>query len=511
MRLIIPITAPYLTLRYGAFPGPADVRILDFNAPQHALLTGFARFSSVPPRARIGMMSRITTRGLPHGDRHIPARLNAYARRHTLRQRAELPGVSETPNHLASRSLRDGTSQPLPGTGPQPPFTPLTKGRRSGVPSRSRAPPLRHGGCISVETGHNPMQKFMPILVPFVLALLIAAPVAAQPRSDTLLRDEIASAIEDADLPIGIFDVEVRDGVAVLSGEVLNEATRSRVVELALFVDGVAAVETNITVLEPDDLGDPDAEPDGPEDPEAAAPAPLPEEEAGAAPPAPARGMATRPDDAVRSEVAREIERADLEGGDPRVSVVDGVVRLTGQVVSAWEWRDVVERAESVAGVLAVDPDLEVAEPESMDDLVEGVRRAVLRYSYYTVFDDINFGMEKPYEIVLLGAVTEPFKKTEIEKRVSRVFGVKSVDNRIEVLPLSPNDQDLRRALYYRIYRDPRFSDRANRVNPPIHIVVSRGVVALTGVVRSAIESRILESIARSTPGVFRVINRLEH
>ena len=352
------------------------------------------------------------------------------------------------------------------------------------------------------------MQKFMPILVPFVLALLIAAPVAAQPRSDTLLRDEIASAIEDADLPIGIFDVEVRDGVAVLSGEVLNEATRSRVVELALFVDGVAAVETNITVLRPDDLGDPDEES---ETPEAAAPAPLPEEEAGAAPPAPARGMATRADDAVRSEVAREIERADLEGGDPQVSVVDGVVRLTGQVASAWEWRDLVERAESVAGVLAVDPDLEVAEPESMDDLVEGVRRAVLRYSYYTVFDDINFGMEEPYEIVLLGAVTEPFKKTEIEKRVAKVFGVKSVDNRIEVLPLSPNDQDLRSALYYRIYRDPRFSDRANRVNPPIHIVVSRGVVALTGVVRSAIESRILESIARSTPGVFRVINRLEH
>ena len=252
------------------------------------------------------------------------------------------------------------------------------------------------------------MQKFMPILVPFVLALLIAAPVAAQPRSDTLLRDEIASAIEDADLPIGIFDVEVRDGVAVLSGEVLNDATRSRVVELALFVDGVAAVETNITVLRPDDLGDPEEESEAPE---AAAPAPLPEEEAAAAPPVPARGMATRADDAVRSEVAREIERADLEGGDPRVSVVDGVVRLTGQVVSAWEWRDVVERAESVAGVLAVDPDLEVAEPESMDDLVEGVRRAVLRYSYYTVFDDINFGMEKPYEIVLLGAVTEPSRR----------------------------------------------------------------------------------------------------
>ena len=177
----------------------------------------------------------------------------------------------------------------------------------------------------------------------------------------------------------------------------------------------------------------------------------------------------------MRADIQREIARADLEGNDPQVQVADGVARLTGQVASAWEWRDLVERIESVEGVQAVDADLEVAEPESMDDLVEGIRNAVLRYPYYTVFDDINFGMEEPYEVILLGAVTEPFKKTEIEKRVAQVFGVRRVDNRIEVLPLSPNDQDIRRALFYRIYRDPRFSDRANQINPPIHLVVSRG------------------------------------
>lgn len=352
------------------------------------------------------------------------------------------------------------------------------------------------------------MQKFMPFLVSIVLAVSLAAPLTAQPRSDTLLRDEIAAAIEEADLPIGLFDVDVRDGVAVLSGEVLNETTQSRVVEIALFVDGVTAVETDITVLEPEDLEEPEDPDEEAADPASAAAS---DGEAAAAPAPPPEGIVTRPDDAVLADVAREIERADLEGNDPRVAVNNGVVRLTGQVASAWEWREVVERAESVEGVLAVDPDLEVAEPESMEDLVDGLRSAVLRYSYYTVFDDINFSMEEPYEIILLGAVTEPFKKTEIEKRVAQVFGVRSVDNRIEVLPLSPNDQDLRRALFYRIYRDPRFSDRANRINPPIHIVVSRGVVALTGVVRSPIESRILESIARSTPGVFRVINRLEH
>ena len=345
----------------------------------------------------------------------------------------------------------------------------------------------------------------------FVLLFLVAsvsAPIGAQPRSDTLLTEEINAALEAADLPVGIFEVEVRDGVAFLTGEVLNEATRSQVVEIALFVDGVVAVETDIAVLEPEVMED--LEEEGPD--EAAEPESEPEAPPADTPPA-ASGEreASRPDEAVRADVARAIENADLEAGDPRVRVSDGVVRLTGQVASAWEWLEVVQRADEVPGVVAVDADLEVAEPESMDDLVEGVRRAVLRYSYYTVFDDINFGMDEPYEIVLLGAVTEPFKKTEIEERVARVFGVRSVDNRIEVLPLSPNDQDLRRALYFRIYRDPRFSDRANRVNPPIHIVVSRGVVALTGVVRSAIESRILESIARSTPGVFRVVNRLEH
>ena len=108
------------------------------------------------------------------------------------------------------------------------------------------------------------MQKFMT-LVSIVLSVVLVAPVAAQPRSDTLLRDEIAAAIEEANLPIGLFQVDVRDGVAILSGEVLNETTQSRIVEIALFVDGVTAVETDITVLEPEDLADPEEEAGDPE------------------------------------------------------------------------------------------------------------------------------------------------------------------------------------------------------------------------------------------------------
>lgn len=389
---------------------------------------------------------------------------------------------------------------------------------------------------VRVRPNSGPADLLAPFLTPLLAALLVGTGSAAagstgpdgapgQPRSDTALAGEITAAIEEADLPIGLFEVEVRDRVAFLTGEVLNEATRRRVVEVTLFVEGVAAVETDLTVLEPDYGETPEDEPEGAETAAGAeVPPPADTPVAGGPPPTAgdpgavmARGLVTpsvrpsRPDEEVRAEVIRALEDADLEAGIPQVSVEGGIVRLTGQVAHAFDRSRVGERAGSVEGVTAVDADLEIAEPESADDLADGVRRAVLRYAYYTVFDDINFGLEDDHRVVLLGAVTEPFKKDELEERVSKVFGVRGVDNRIEVLPLSPNDQDLRRALYYRIYRDSRFSDRANTVNPPIHIVVSRGVVALTGVVRSPVEARVLESIARSTPGVFRVVNRLQH
>jgi osmotically-inducible protein OsmY len=49
----------------------------------------------------------------------------------------------------------------------------------------------------------------------------------------------------------------------------------------------------------------------------------------------------------------------------------------------------------------------------------------------------------------------------------------------------------------------------AQRSNPPIHIIVERGNVTLTGAVRSNAEKRQAESIVRSTFGVQQVTNRL--
>jgi len=73
------------------------------------------------------------------------------------------------------------------------------------------------------------------------------------------------------------------------------------------------------------------------------------------------------------------------------------------------------------------------------------------------------------------------------------------VTNEIRVQPLSPFDDRLRRELLRRIYGDERFERYASWAHPPIHIIVDRGRVTLTGIVGSAVEQQLLGHIARGT------------
>ncbi len=86
-------------------------------------------------------------------------------------------------------------------------------------------------------------------------------------------------------------------------------------------------------------------------------------------------------------------------------------------------------------------------------------------------------------------------------------MGVQSVTNEIKVLPTSIGDSRLR--LARRIYGDSSFREFAFRINPPVHIIVEHQRVTLTGAVRSEVERRKAEHIARSTFGVFTVDNQL--
>lgn len=136
------------------------------------------------------------------------------------------------------------------------------------------------------------------------------------------------------------------------------------------------------------------------------------------------------------------------------------------------------------------------------------VAREVRRYVNYTIFDDVNASVEDG-TVTLTGVVTMPFKKDDIGRRVARVAGVKTVRNMITVLPVSNFDDELRYKIARAIYANPSFWNYAAMANPPIHIVVERGRVTLSGVVFSDVDRMLARSLASSS-GALSVTNALK-
>jgi len=141
-------------------------------------------------------------------------------------------------------------------------------------------------------------------------------------------------------------------------------------------------------------------------------------------------------------------------------------------------------------------------------ELFQRVQEQVLRYSFFTVFDNIEIEIAEDGHVVLTGHVTGSHKASDIEKRVVALDGVTAVTNDIAVLPASGFDNRLRRVIARAIYGNPTFWHYATSGNPPIHIVVERGHVTLTGVVDSETDRQLARALAAQF-NAFSVTNQL--
>jgi hyperosmotically inducible periplasmic protein len=173
------------------------------------------------------------------------------------------------------------------------------------------------------------------------------------------------------------------------------------------------------------------------------------------------------------------------------------------------------------------------ADQQQVLRIAKEVRKQIVTLPQYGVFDNIHFGIKGGDTVVLMGQASRPTLKSGAEKVVSKIEGVKTVDNQIEVLPNSPNDDRIRAAVYAAIYRypalqkytsnrgGPRGGPSVARVaggitnDPPlgyhaIHIIVKNGNVTLTGVVDSDTDLAIAEMRANGVSGVFSVDNDLQ-
>ncbi len=137
------------------------------------------------------------------------------------------------------------------------------------------------------------------------------------------------------------------------------------------------------------------------------------------------------------------------------------------------------------------------------------VRHELALLPWYSVFDNLSFSVSG-YKVTLMGQVVHATLKDDAEAAVKKIEGVESVDNQIEILPPSPNDDQIRHAEFHTIYGQPSLQRYAEGSVQQIHIIVKGGNVTLYGVVASQADKDVANLQANTVSGVFSVTNNLQ-
>jgi hyperosmotically inducible periplasmic protein len=150
-----------------------------------------------------------------------------------------------------------------------------------------------------------------------------------------------------------------------------------------------------------------------------------------------------------------------------------------------------------------------LAQAPGENRIVHEVMHELRMLPYYSVFDNLAFKVDGN-TVTLMGQVTRPTLKTDAERVVKHIEGVENVVNNIEVLPESPMDWQIRRAVYRAIYSQPGLDRYGFQAQPSIHIIVKNGHVTLVGVVDNEGDKNRAGIAANSVPNVFSVDNELQ-
>lgn len=138
------------------------------------------------------------------------------------------------------------------------------------------------------------------------------------------------------------------------------------------------------------------------------------------------------------------------------------------------------------------------------------VRHEILSLPHYGVFDAIGYQLNGN-TVTLNGYVVRPITKSDVENEIKDIDGVNKVVNNIEVLPLSPADDRIRRrALQTLTSQGGSLFYYFTGTNPSIRIIVKNGKIILEGYVDNKADSDLANILAKGIPGTFGVTNNLQ-
>lgn len=148
--------------------------------------------------------------------------------------------------------------------------------------------------------------------------------------------------------------------------------------------------------------------------------------------------------------------------------------------------------------------------PRAQERIIHDVRHEIMMLPYYGgPFDYIAFKLQG-YDVILAGHVVHATLKHDAERAVRHIEGVERVVNQIEILPPSPGDDRIRRAVFRAIYGYGPLQHYGVGSYRAILIIVNRGHITLEGVVISNADKNMAGMRANGVPGAFSVTNNLQ-
>ncbi len=210
-------------------------------------------------------------------------------------------------------------------------------------------------------------------------------------------------------------------------------------------------------------------------------------------------------DKLMRESVVLELEwDAKVDADRIAVSAKDGAIVLSGHVPTLSDKWDAVKAVERVYGVRAVADEIEVKLPSSSkrddSDLAEHITRNL--HSSTAIPETVMAEVEGGF-VTLRGEVGWPYQRTEAERSLKYLWGVKGLTNKITIKPAGPEGADVADAVSAAIERMAHLDARA------IWVTTTNGTVQLHGRVHSLSAKRTAGLAAASAPGVTSVENEV--
>jgi osmotically-inducible protein OsmY len=216
-----------------------------------------------------------------------------------------------------------------------------------------------------------------------------------------------------------------------------------------------------------------------------------------------------RYDQQIQQEVTKVLNSKDKWKGIT-ASVEDGIVTLQGSTKVLIDKLDAQKKISKLDHVQGVRNQVEVAttvpDEQLQKELADKLRYD--RVGYGNAFNNLALNIQNGV-VAISGDVRDYPSRDSAIAIAETTPGVKEVIDSINVLPVSPMDDDIRLRVARAIYGHPTLSKYAMDPQKPIRIVVENGHVTLYGVVDSLMDKQIAEMQAKSVPNVFSVDDKL--